>query len=820
MRKNRIISCLLALLSLHAGLCSENTTFPRFSLSGTESSKNPVLFPIEKAVMQEGEISYRVSDYQGNLVTEGMAQAAPDGFLPLTLDESTGYYEVMFPGLNIQPMGFWMWHEDVTPHDRTFWEKLGRFFGFKRSEKTTDSDPFFCIDTALSWLVKPEQSTLLIPQIPVIVGKDGLSRERLSWAAVNPKPGIFEWDKYESIREDYSRNGVGVLEMFHDVPAWMGRSQKGKFPDDLIAASDSWSQVAARWQKYWSALEVWNEPDIGLGGNQPADQYVPIVKTIRWAMRSHGIETKIGGGVFATMHHLYVDLSARNGLLDECDFLAFHYYGDPLGLERLIRRYRNWLEKAGYANKPLWITEIGQPRPGTGHTRPSVEVQKSNALFYTMQLVEAKACGIERCFPFVLPEYSEHGGSRDFGLLDHKGTALRALAGLAQARNMLSDKSYIGDLPGGSLPGTKRIRVFQNDHNSEDVCVVVYTGETSADAKISVPFPVKEARGVDGRVLGVDPSGFVPIPDGLVYLSTDLKAISEMLQTQTEAAALKAMADGKTQALPALSPIILQPKINPDQLKAMSTRGYFLNKQKSLPLSVIVNNLGAEKHTVTVQVAGSAESKVEVDGKSRKIVECDIDVASLPDGLGDSKTVRITATSPGVERIGAVELDLLLAEDDRGIADYLKEAKYQLPLAVRDDYRWQENSSGKLSFVQRQEDTYGYTVEFPPKVDRWAYPKFRLPQEVDPKSATGILVRARCLKPAAVRVMSWDAQGEQSFTSFPIFPADGNWHVVYVPFSSYLSDAGRQLPTEISIGMNSMENTNEIEISDLIIIGK
>ncbi|MFA6959720.1 MAG: glycosyl hydrolase [Opitutaceae bacterium] len=780
-------------------------------LVGREPSDVTALFPCpEKATQLSfvAENKYQVCDYTGRVVSEGEATTNTEGRLVVPFVSPAGYHEVVFISEGeAQATGMWSPPAGEMP-----------------------ADAYMSIDTAISWLTKPADRPVLVRNLKNVIGPGGLARERLSWSDINPQDGKWDWETargYETTRRLYVEAGIPVLEMFHNVPGWMGRSQEGNFPDDLVAVSREWSEVARRWSGFWGGLEVWNEPDIGLGGNQPSDQYVPIVKAVRKAMTDVGVTTPLGAGVFASFNPLYLELAARNGLLDECDFLSFHYYGNPLGIEPLVAKYRAWLASANQETKPLWMTEVGMSRAGKSGVRPPVGEQMETALAYGMQAVEAKACGVARFFPFVYTEYSEHEERRHFGMLDHRHTPLRVLAASAQAGRVLAGLAYVGDIPAARVRGAERVRVFGTD-TDDSALVVVYTGRVAPGATVELPFAGTSAQGADGRKLKIGKEGVsIPIDDGLTYVKVPRAALTDMLDTSTEAMRLYQLSQQVPSSIPVAAAIVLQPQIDREAMKAISVRGYFLKeKDDTVTVRLGVNNLSDVKRTVTLRVAGVQKNTVMVPAHTRVIAPLEITVKALPGGMGgDDRRIDISATSDDGSRIAPVALVVIPDAGANGVAEHLAQSKYQFGLTVSEAYRWDKNAAGTLTFGHEPPAEWGYTVTFPKGVDRWAYPRFTLPQEVDAKRVTGVLVRARCVRPGTVRLMSWDDKDKSSVTQFPIIPADGKWHVAYIPLASYqqafAGPAGEGRPiTRISIGFNSAEDTNTLEISDLYMIGK
>lgn len=768
-------------------------------------ANHPVAIPFrldQDVAGSSAALTFKITGYAGATVYQGQVNRGAGGLITVPVDRPAGYYEISFAGLPDvgQATGLW-----VRP----------------TSAQTVPADPFFSIDAAISLLTKREDRDGMIKNMPRVIGKGGMARERMAWPSINPDDDVWDWETsmfHESTRIAYQEAGVPVLEVFHRTPERWGAAQGGRFPEDLLAASHSWEKIATRWQGYWGALEIWNEPDIGFGGHQPADQYPPLLKALRYVMREAGVDTPIGGGVFATSNRNYITLAARNGLLDECDFVSFHYYGDPLGLERLVGRHRLWLAEFGYPHKPLWLTEAGLTWRGSTGERPDADVQAKNALVYAMQSVESKACGIARYFPFVYPEYSERNGSRHYGMLDERGTPLRTLAATAQVAHVLSGAEYLGDLPIGQTSGVKRLRVFSNPSKPASTIVVAYTGDVSAQQTFAFPYPVVAAWGVDGRALQRNSVGIIPIPDGLTYIEVPRDALRSDLMEDTEAMRLYQLAQAESQTPPPPSPVVLQSEVDVAALPAKSTLGYFLPSETDhFAFKVNVYNLGHEARTIRIR-GGLSDETVRVEANSKASVNVEADVAALPEGFAETKLLTVTGTSDDGVRVAPLAL-ALNRSTGLDIGEHLQESSYQFLLSLDEEYRWKKKSSGRLTFESDTTGAWGFKVDFPPGVDRWAYPEFTLPQEVDTDKVTGILLRARAENAGTIRIKTWDAQGMASFTPFSIFPADGEWHVVYVSLASYQQvDDGK--PARISVGINSAVDSNGIEISDLYLIGK
>lgn len=360
-------------------------------------------------------VEYTIRDYGGKPIDSGKAKVAGEGLVEATVTLGRGFYDVEFPATK------------------------QRFGIVSLPTCQGETDPFFCIDAAMSWLVGDDGV-----REGLIRGlrRSGvhMSRERLAWGAISPAEAKWNWDamhRYDTLRRAYARHRVEVLEMFHGTTPWAGHV--GKYPEDLIKTARAWEKIGRRWRPTWGAMEVWNEPDISFGAFLPADQYVPLVKTIGYAFARAEIDVPLVGGVVAHYNRAFLDNAAHNGLLDAVDAFSFHTYDRAPQMESLVGKYRSWLRAHGREAMPLWITECGRPW-SRGPDRPPADQDAVSALDVTMKAIEARACGVARHFPFVYPFYEET--SNNFGMTGRRDPAavdggLRA-TGLAAVAQTLS----------------------------------------------------------------------------------------------------------------------------------------------------------------------------------------------------------------------------------------------------------------------------------------------------------------------------------------------------------------------------------------------
>lgn len=741
-----------------------------------------------------------VRDYQNNLVSSPRGKME-NGRLALELQLPAGFYEV-----TLQPGGQRFGIVSAVPHAGA-------------------PDKFFAIDAALSWL---ETRSDVRPELIALLKRSGIGlvRERLSWGAVNPEPEKWDWEtnrQFDTLRREYSRQGVQLLELFHAAPGWTGSGAANPYPQQLAGTKNSWRSIAKHWQGTWDSLEVWNEPDIATGGELPADQYLPVVKAISYGFQQDGNKSPVGGGVFGYYNPGFIQNSVRNGLLNQVDFVSFHTYAKAPAMEQIISDYRRALTDK-QVTVPLWLTESGQPWKN-GPARPELAEDTASALDISMKAVESRACGIARYFAFVYPYYPE--GERNFGMMGREITPLRSMAAYVQTVSELSGTNYVGDLALKGAP-IQRARVFAKGENA---VVVLYAENATAETSVPWSGPIQSVTGIDGRIVKRLPKGAIPLSDGLAYVHTSLRSLKASLQRQTPAARLTALAKSARPVRPAVSAIVTQPLL---PTSAQPTkRGYKVAESAvgEFPFRVRVNNLAGAARQVNLLCTVNGTTRLEtrplnLAAEATGEVQWNVDLArALQQTSAESVTLEVTGAEQGGPAVSPLSVELFC---ERDLEANLRLYPGSTKLAVTDLARWKPNitSTGQMKMNVDAEQNWQLQTNFK-SGDRWVYPDFRLPDNLSLTASDGLVLRARALAPSVVRVMVKERSGATYFTPFSVVPADGEWHSVVLHWQDLAAlpsappDANSQLDLDqiqsISIGMNSRADENTLEISGLYV---
>ncbi|HAI14253.1 MAG TPA: hypothetical protein DCM28_21290 [Phycisphaerales bacterium] len=766
--------------------------------------------------------TYAIHDYAQNLVKTDQATVDHNGQMQISVQLPQGFYSIQ-----------------LSDSDQSFGIVSQPTF-------TGKTDPFFCVDSALSWLVVEKNHYTTYPDfqktresLVKILKRSGvaMSRERLSWGQIQPAKDQWDWDsprEFETLRRTYQKHGVPVLEMFHSTPAFMGQTSGKRFPLDMHAASNSWQTITKRWQNAWGSVEIWNEPNLDFSGNQPADQYAPLAKTLAYTMAKSGVDVPVGGPGVAGGHDVhYLENLAQNGVLDGMDYYSFHTYHHAPLIEQIVADVRSTLSRYGQSTLPIWITECGRPwRKGTD--RPELVEDMESAMDNVMKAIETKACGIARHFVFVYPFYEER--SRNFGLMDRQGTPLRAMAAYTQAISALSHQPYIGDW----ITDDQAVRLARVFGDEQSVTAVFYTGKAFQGQTVTVKLPsTAECFGIDGRRLVLADQEHLAIPDGLTYVRMDRSQVTTQLDRKTRALEMTAAASKPGHDKVAPSPVVMQ--FMPDESDyVIDVNGYRMLDEKSdsdhvLPLRLM--NLGEQKHSAKVtltcegQTLGKTQS-IDIAAGQTVMTHWPIPVSLV--GKPQLK-LKFDAQSSTAGVIGPVVINLI---GEMSFEQLIAPWPNRQQIVIDDQTLWQmvaaPSSHAKMNFPGR--GVWQMDVQLEKNTDNWAYPRLKLNMPIAGSQMQGIILEANARNANAVRLFLWEQSDSGSMESVGyissrhLVPTDGKWHAVYMPFSSLtLSganglDANGKLDLDqvkrLSIGINGKPGHGQIQVRQAWLVGK
>ena len=188
------------------------------------------------------------------------------------------------------------------------------------------------------------------------------------WNDVEPRKGVFDFEKYDYIVDLLSENNIRILGLLNYSANWAAEEWNNPPYQDEDFVNYS-QKVVSRYKnkvKYW---EVWNEPDSKFYW-KPQDgmkRYAQLLKKVYPAVKEIDPSCKVLlGGLTQAGYYALKDLY-RQGAGDYFDIVNFHPFVDPLNRESMYRvkaYYRNikkLIKKYDHKDKKIWLTEIGCP---------------------------------------------------------------------------------------------------------------------------------------------------------------------------------------------------------------------------------------------------------------------------------------------------------------------------------------------------------------------------------------------------------------------------------------------------------------------------
>ncbi len=282
----------------------------------------------------------------------------------------------------------------------------------------------------------------------------GWERLIFDWAAHQPT-GPDDWAGFLNIPDDwlYAANDCNreVVAVIKNTPAWATDGTPGPgVPRGLDLPIDDpdnvWANFMQHIGSYYASRGVqrfiiWNEPDIqpgtyGFEFEGTLEDYFLLVRVAHLAVKQGNPAARIhlAGTTFwhdaNSGERLYTDRLLERIRQDQ-DAPAHDYYFDAISLHiyfradtvyDLTQTYRELLDKHGFTNKAIWITETNaSPNldPNWPVTRPQFQITLEQQAAYIVQAMAlGLAAGVERMAVYKLFDQQLPQGAESFGLLN------------------------------------------------------------------------------------------------------------------------------------------------------------------------------------------------------------------------------------------------------------------------------------------------------------------------------------------------------------------------------------------------------------------
>ena len=249
-------------------------------------------------------------------------------------------------------------------------------------------------------------------------------RVDISWAAVQPSEGEFQWTATDRVLEAARKAGLRVLAVLCYEPSWARTGDPGHaHPVDPTLFAEFAAAAATRYRRLVDAWEVWNEPNTRRfwpSGPDPA-AYAQLVEAA--APRLHAADpgsvvvagalapaTAAADGSEIPPETFLRDVYDRTDpeLFDAVSVHPYSYPALPTGnqpwnLFARLADLRAVMVAAGDGDARLWITEYGAP---TGRSKASVSQRRQARMLVTAYRVWRR---LDHAGPLFFYSYRDRG---------------------------------------------------------------------------------------------------------------------------------------------------------------------------------------------------------------------------------------------------------------------------------------------------------------------------------------------------------------------------------------------------------------------------
>lgn len=709
-----------------------------------------------------------------------------------------------------------------------------KFTGFRSfavvpdpSSRPRNPEMFFAMDTAQSWLARPDSANYRHPGdayeiVSEVARRAGLKmvRERMSWSECEAEPGKFNWKQYMTNAALLAERGVKVSGMYHNAPQW-AKTNTTHLPGDLVATYNFAKKLAETFRGKMADWEFWNEQDIGFAPEGAWD-YASTLKAAYLGFKAGDPELPVAiGGYAQTDVPPYADAVMKNGAGEYFDIFNIHTYATLREYPALLGKIRAHLARHGVENRPVWFTENGCRMEGSGTVDSYMSGLKAHspeqemivAEFLPKMMILMQSLGVDRDFFFVLPPYNEQSGSKDWGLMRRDYTVKPGFAVFATLTDQLGDAVYEGTL---KLGDGIRGYVYRGRDGRK---ILVYWSESELDVDGGIPaVNLKDARerkftlNLNGTFDGVDAFGTpfsVTSKGGKLELTATrmpaiLTGISGLEPTERFTAVKKqgAPRDSRFDRT-----IVFRTELSND-FGLLGDKSAVDVKQENAAFKLQVFNLSDKVKTGRVIVSGG-----EVSGLPGTVTIPAFGKVELPLTISPELNekfqgeIRISGTFEGKEATPAVIPCRMLSRMSR-------ESRAVAMPGMEDPGNWRQNSSGKMTITyDHAEKGIRFRTQFPAGVDRWTYPEYilQLPQE-SLRGAIGLSFEVKALPADKVKQMLVMAvmgtQREKGETvHLPVAKPSEKWEERFVTFSEGQLDPDRIRQLRIGINSNADDIT-------------
>jgi len=739
-------------------------------------------------------LSYKVEDYEGNIVLQEMDIALENDQLAYDVD------------LSLLGRGHYTLTAEVDHNGQPISEYVSVVMN--SSDRSLSSSSPFALDVAGSMLF-PASSAGDYARAARLAGVNYI-RDRMHWSWVASAKDVYDFSYYEDYRQAYENNGLRVLQMNHTTPAW-ARGTGKDLPANLLDAYNL-AKTSVQHFGLQADWEFWNEPDINYtADSESADQYAAFLKATTIAARDSGVPTSVALAGLAYPPGNYTELLMQNDAAEYIDVYNYHAHRNDNDDELVpdvpssFAAQSQFIQDYDLGEKSIYVTEAGISQKFEDSTNTlTAEQLRMQARYLTASTVQSLASGVDKHFWFVFPYYLENGLS--WGSFSSRGTPYASLSAQAAMTNALGEAVYLGQLSG--LPSGVNNYVFRDGIDS----VVAYWSEEETAFALAAgngTALLTDIMGREQQLISVDASYALTSTPNIHYLR--IAGSFPGLTTPVYETPV-----AQAEALTAAERVVLTQKYPESTAAKAKAKGYLLDKTEATEIVVDVYNFNDV--ALSGVVYGSSYGGWVLDVPSQTVTVAPYEKATLSFLLSGSSSVAADVRAPVVFQglfdgeSTSRSVTFVASNENQAVTPSL-----MVP-DVDDPTLWKENiSTGSTStFTSPDVGEIQFDYNFG-SGDRWAYPKFKLPTGTSFAESEGLTFEVYFSDPlddVVIRSFVYEQNGAGYFTPNNIQPT-GGWQQIKMPWADFSSfgipDDNFHLDPELirnfSIGINSSSTT-------------
>ncbi len=262
-------------------------------------------------------------------------------------------------------------------------------------------------------------------------------RYQYHWNKIETKPGVYDWTQVDTAISTMNVAGIHIDFAIQSAPQWdlvqtcfgvpylTGPTQMAQFATILATRYDG-KHGHGKISSYEIGNEEYDQHFTGSSATseqcRQASNYGPVLKAGYKAIKAVDPTVTVGmfGQWLRNIDHIntfFNDLFA-GGYGPYMDYMNFHFYNggrDPSQSYGSVPSFNLWWQtihqiatKYGYANKPIWVTEVGWPTHPTIHPEQPVATDvQAQYLQYVMDQA-SQSNVVQKVFWFTI-NYGNQG---------------------------------------------------------------------------------------------------------------------------------------------------------------------------------------------------------------------------------------------------------------------------------------------------------------------------------------------------------------------------------------------------------------------------